>query len=109
MTKNPGKIKFPPPLKGEAPSYRGKERSRKGQVVSSDQGFSQKRACKVFLELDRKQAIRKALSLAKKGDIVLIAGKGHESRQVLAGKIVHFNDKDCVRALWREMHPEKVN
>ena len=42
--------------------------------------------------LDRKQAIRSAIKLAKKGDIVLIAGKGHETYQEIKGKRIDFDD-----------------
>lgn len=44
--------------------------------------------------LDRKKAIRQALALAQPGDIVLLAGKGHENYQVLRDRPVHFNDKE---------------
>ena len=43
---------------------------------------------------DRKTAIRKAVSQAKKGDIVLIAGKGHETYQVLGDRTIHFSDAE---------------
>jgi UDP-N-acetylmuramoyl-L-alanyl-D-glutamate--2,6-diaminopimelate ligase len=46
---------------------------------------------------DRKEAIRKALHMARKGDIILIAGKGHEDYQILGGKVIHFDDREVVR------------
>ncbi|MBI5417122.1 UDP-N-acetylmuramoyl-L-alanyl-D-glutamate--2,6-diaminopimelate ligase [Candidatus Poribacteria bacterium] len=46
--------------------------------------------------LDRRQAILKALSLACPQDFVLIAGKGHEKKQVFKDKAIEFNDKDVV-------------
>lgn len=46
---------------------------------------------------DRKEAIRKALALAKAGDIVLAAGKGHENYQILNGKTIHFDDREIIR------------
>ena len=45
----------------------------------------------------RKTAINKAIKLAKKGDIVLIAGKGHENYQILKGKTIHFDDREEVK------------
>ena len=48
---------------------------------------------------DRAEAIAFALSLAKEGDVVLIAGKGHESRQELANTIIPFDDRQVVRTL----------
>jgi UDP-N-acetylmuramoyl-L-alanyl-D-glutamate--2,6-diaminopimelate ligase len=41
---------------------------------------------------DRREAIHKAISLAQAGDVVIIAGKGHETYQVFADKTVHFDD-----------------
>ena len=46
---------------------------------------------------DRKRAVRKALSLAARGDIVLLAGKGHENYQVLKGRTIPFDDRKEVR------------
>jgi UDP-N-acetylmuramoyl-L-alanyl-D-glutamate--2,6-diaminopimelate ligase len=49
--------------------------------------------------LDRYEAIKKALFLAKRDDIVLIAGKGHEDYQILKEGPVAFNDQKVVRCL----------
>ena len=48
---------------------------------------------------DRKEAIFEALRLAKKGDIVLIAGKGHETYQIFKDKTIHFDDREEIRAI----------
>lgn len=45
---------------------------------------------------DRAEAINKSLSIAKKGDIVLIAGKGHERYQILKNKILDFDDREVI-------------
>ncbi len=45
---------------------------------------------------DRKEAIEFALSIVKKDDVVLIAGKGHEDYQILKDKTIHFSDKEIV-------------
>ena len=51
----------------------------------------------------RLAAIRKGLSLANKGDCLLIAGKGHEDYQILKNKIIHFSDRkaaeDCLKLM----------
>ncbi|WP_312287426.1 UDP-N-acetylmuramoyl-L-alanyl-D-glutamate--2,6-diaminopimelate ligase [Terrisporobacter sp.] len=43
--------------------------------------------------VDRKDAIKEAISRAKEGDVVLIAGKGHENYQIIKDEIVEFDDK----------------
>jgi UDP-N-acetylmuramoyl-L-alanyl-D-glutamate--2,6-diaminopimelate ligase len=49
-----------------------------------------------IVEPDRKEAIRKAVSTAREGDIVLIAGKGHEDYQEIKGVRCQFSDKDVL-------------
>ena len=44
--------------------------------------------------IDRRQAIFRAVDLAEKDDIVIIAGKGHENYQILHDKTIHFDDKE---------------
>jgi UDP-N-acetylmuramoyl-L-alanyl-D-glutamate--2,6-diaminopimelate ligase len=51
------------------------------------------------LVLDRKEAIKKALLKAKKNDILLIAGKGHEAKQIFKDKIIDFDDVKITRNL----------
>jgi len=46
---------------------------------------------------DRKEAIKTALTLAKKGDIILIAGKGHEKYQEIKGVKHHFDDMEILK------------
>jgi len=53
---------------------------------------------------DRKEAIRESLSLAKSGDIVLLAGKGHEDYQILKDKTIHFNDREIARECLKSMN-----
>ncbi|WP_311567744.1 UDP-N-acetylmuramoyl-L-alanyl-D-glutamate--2,6-diaminopimelate ligase [Photobacterium arenosum] len=48
---------------------------------------------------DRAEACQRAFSQAKAQDIVLVAGKGHEDYQVLAGKTIHYSDRETVQAL----------
>jgi UDP-N-acetylmuramoyl-L-alanyl-D-glutamate--2,6-diaminopimelate ligase len=52
---------------------------------------------KVITILDRYQAIKTAMLLARPKDIVLIAGKGHENYQEINGTRIHFDDKEVVR------------
>ena len=54
---------------------------------------------KVIVEPDRKKAIEVAVSMARSGDVVLIAGKGHEDYQEIKGVRYPFKDSDVVREL----------
>ena len=47
---------------------------------------------------DRRQAIRTAVMLARKGDIILVAGKGHEDYQIIGREKLHFDDREELRA-----------
>ena len=49
---------------------------------------------------DRKEAIKTAISFAKPGDIVLVAGKGHEKYQEIKGVRQHFDDKGTVTEMF---------
>jgi UDP-N-acetylmuramoyl-L-alanyl-D-glutamate--2,6-diaminopimelate ligase len=55
----------------------------------------------VVMELDREKAIRSALTVAGKHDMILVAGKGHEAEQIVGEKRLVFSDIDCVRSLCR--------
>jgi UDP-N-acetylmuramyl-tripeptide synthetase len=52
---------------------------------------------------DRKQAIYTAIKLANAEDIVIIAGKGHETYQILKDKTISFDDREVARAAIKEM------
>jgi len=71
-----------------------------GQILS---GISDTSACTTIL--DRGEAIKEAIMTARSGDMVVIAGKGHEDYQLFAGKSVHFDDREEVRkALKLRLH-----
>ena len=55
------------------------------------------RGAEVRVELDRRRAIALALSLARSGDVVLVAGKGHEATQEIGGERLPFDDRAVVR------------
>jgi UDP-N-acetylmuramoylalanyl-D-glutamate--2,6-diaminopimelate ligase (EC 6.3.2.13) len=61
-------------------------------------GIEQKK--KVFVQKDRKEAIKFALQNAKEGDVVLIAGKGHEDYQEIKGVKYPFKDQDVVKEVF---------
>jgi len=63
-----------------------------------------KRFSKNYLKIvDRKKAIKKALSLAKDGDLVVIAGKGHETYQQIGSKLIPFSDKKIVKEILKNL------
>ena len=62
-------------------------------------GLNAKQMKKVISIVDRREAIRTACMMAQKGDVVLIAGKGHEDYQEIKGVKHHFDDKEIVRDL----------
>jgi UDP-N-acetylmuramoyl-L-alanyl-D-glutamate--2,6-diaminopimelate ligase len=51
----------------------------------------------VEMILDRRAAIGRAVDLAQKGDLVMIAGKGHEDYQILGHETIHFDDREVAR------------
>jgi UDP-N-acetylmuramoyl-L-alanyl-D-glutamate--2,6-diaminopimelate ligase len=55
---------------------------------------------KVISIVDRKEAIRTACALAAKGDVVVVAGKGHEDYQEIQGVKHHFDDKEVIREIF---------
>ena len=53
-------------------------------------------------QLDRAAAIERAIASARDGDVIVIAGKGHESYQVVGAATHHFDDREIVRSLLAE-------
>jgi UDP-N-acetylmuramoyl-L-alanyl-D-glutamate--2,6-diaminopimelate ligase len=54
--------------------------------------------------VDRREAIHRALNMAQKGQIVLLAGKGHETVQVFKEGPIEFNERDIVEDFFRSRH-----
>ena len=65
-------------------------------------GLDQQQRKKVVSIVDRREAIRTACMMAQKGDVILIAGKGHEDYQEIKGVKHHFDDKEVVREIINE-------
>ncbi len=61
----------------------------------------QRTKAKVLVEPDRERAIEIALDQARPGDIVLLAGKGHETSQVLRDRSIEFDDREVARRMLR--------
>ena len=66
------------------------------------EGLSAQQRKKTLSIVDRKEAIRTAIMLAEKGDVILIAGKGHEDYQEIAGVKHHFDDREIVEEIFNE-------
>ena len=56
----------------------------------------EKTKCPYVIIEDRKEAIRYALQTAQKDDVIILAGKGHETYQILKDKTIHFDEKEIV-------------
>ena len=65
-------------------------------------GLDRHQMKKVVTIVDRKEAIRTACMMAKKGDVILVAGKGHEDYQEIKGVKHHFDDKEILRNIFAE-------
>ena len=63
-------------------------------------GLDNKQMKKVISIVDRREAIKTACMMAEKGDVILIAGKGHEDYQEIKGVKHHFDDKEVVREIF---------
>ncbi len=61
-------------------------------------GLSQEQKKNVLRITDRRHAIRAAIAVARPGDVILIAGKGHEDYQIVGTEKHHFDDCEEVRA-----------
>jgi UDP-N-acetylmuramoyl-L-alanyl-D-glutamate--2,6-diaminopimelate ligase len=61
------------------------------------------RRASVSVELDRRSAIELALVTARKGDVVIIAGKGHENTQTIGNQVLPFNDAQVATELIGEL------
>ena len=65
-------------------------------------GLNAQQMKKVVSIADRREAIRTACMMAQKGDVILIAGKGHEDYQEIKGVKHHFDDREEVRKVFAQ-------
>lgn len=65
-------------------------------------GLNSEQMKKVITIADRKQAIITACKIAQKQDVILVAGKGHETYQEIKGVRHHFNDKEILREIFAQ-------
>ena len=67
------------------------------------EGLNAQQRKKTISITDRKEAIRTACMMAQKGDVILIAGKGHEDYQEVKGVKHHFDDREVVREIFESI------
>ena len=65
-------------------------------------GLNEEQRKKTISIVDRKEAIRTACALAQKGDVVVVAGKGHENYQEIQGVKHHFDDKEVLNEIFNK-------
>ena len=72
------------------------------QAIINDMeaGLNAQQMKKVITIVDRKEAIKTACKLAKKGDVILVAGKGHEDYQEIKGVKHHFDDHEVLHEIF---------
>jgi UDP-N-acetylmuramoyl-L-alanyl-D-glutamate--2,6-diaminopimelate ligase len=63
-------------------------------------GLTEEQKANTLTIIDRREAIKTACALAQPGDVILIAGKGHEDYQEIKGVKHHFDDKEEVERIF---------
>jgi UDP-N-acetylmuramoyl-L-alanyl-D-glutamate--2,6-diaminopimelate ligase len=76
-------------------------------VLAGAREAAQESGAEVVEVGDRREAIRRAVALAAPGDVLLVAGKGHESGQEVAGVVHPFDDRDELRAALADVPPKR--
>lgn len=73
-------------------------RTEDPEAILRDAEVGLKKIGKPYLKLiDRREAIRRAMREARGGDVVVIAGKGHETYQIIGAETIHFDDREVAR------------
>ena len=77
-------------------------RNEEPQEIINDMlaGLDEEQRAKTLAIADRKEAIRTAYALAQKGDVIVVAGKGHENYQEINGVKHHFDDKEVIKEIF---------
>jgi UDP-N-acetylmuramoyl-L-alanyl-D-glutamate--2,6-diaminopimelate ligase len=73
-------------------------RTEDPEAILADTEVGLRAAGKPYLKIaDRREAIFRAVAEARAGDVVVIAGKGHEDYQIIGTQVIHFDDKEVAR------------
>ncbi len=97
-TKRPKMARIASQLSNQAIFTSDNPRTENAQTIIEEMevGVSKENSAKTLSIVDRKQAIKTACKLSESGDIVLVAGKGHEAYQEINGERFHFDDLEVV-------------
>ncbi len=74
-----------------------------GQILAQIEPGLRRGPAPYRLLVERREAIRAALSSARKGDVVLLAGKGHENYQIIGTEVIRFDDREIARDLIQQL------
>ena len=66
-------------------------------------GLDADQAARTLSICNRREAIRTAVALAQPGDVILVAGKGHEDYQIIGDKKHHFSDLEELQAAFKSL------
>jgi len=105
-TKRPKMANIASQLSEQAIFTSDNPRTEDPQVIidEMESGVSPENIRKTLSVLDRRQAIKTAIKFAKSGDIVLVAGKGHEAYQEINGERTHFDDLEEVNNCFQQLN-----
>jgi UDP-N-acetylmuramoyl-L-alanyl-D-glutamate--2,6-diaminopimelate ligase len=78
-----------------------------GDIISEIEAGVKGRFKNYYIVEDRREAIAKAIANAAKGDIVVIAGKGHEKYQIVGDRVMPFNDCEVARNILKRKYESK--
>jgi UDP-N-acetylmuramoyl-L-alanyl-D-glutamate--2,6-diaminopimelate ligase len=104
-TKRPKMAHIASQLSNQAIFTSDNPRTESAQTILEDMevGVSAENYRKTLAVLDRRQAIKTACKFAERGDIILIAGKGHENYQEINGVRTHFDDLEEVKNCFNQL------
>jgi len=72
-------------------------------IVAGAERATERRAAEVVVEPDRRRAIAAALGIARPGDLLVVAGKGHETTQTIGDTVAEFDDRVVVAEEWERL------
>ena len=105
-TKRPKMAKIASQLSSQVIFTSDNPRTEKAQVIidEMESGVAKENIAKTLSVVDRKQAIKTACKFSETGDIVLVAGKGHEDYQEINGERFHFDDLEVVIECFNQLN-----